>query len=130
MFFSVSLCTQTEAGLLSPLREVQGVVCSYLHQKFISDPALIKLVHFQVSLESVPPPPTGRLDGRLYKMQSNKPVYQLVCAGFLHPLVSGFASIFMVDYLSIFRTDNRPQNFTVGQYIMKHFSGRKYISTR
>lgn len=30
------------------LREVRGVVCSFLHQMFIADPPLAKLVHFQV----------------------------------------------------------------------------------
>lgn len=30
------------------LREVRGVVCSFLHQMFIADPSLAKLVHFQV----------------------------------------------------------------------------------
>lgn len=29
------------------LREVRGVVCSYIHQVFISEPSLAKLVHFQ-----------------------------------------------------------------------------------
>lgn len=29
------------------LREVRSVICSYLHQVFISDPGLAKLVHFQ-----------------------------------------------------------------------------------
>ena len=30
------------------LREIQCIVCSTLHQMFISDPKLAKLVHFQV----------------------------------------------------------------------------------
>lgn len=30
------------------LREIRGVVCSFLHQMFIADPPLAKLVHFQV----------------------------------------------------------------------------------
>ena len=34
--------------MLSNLREVQGLICSHLHQKFIADPNLAKLVHFQV----------------------------------------------------------------------------------
>ena len=32
---------------LSALREIQCLVCSYIHQVFISDPNLAKLVHFQ-----------------------------------------------------------------------------------
>lgn len=33
------------------LREVRGVVCSFLHQMFIADPPLAKLVHFQVLIK-------------------------------------------------------------------------------
>ncbi|CAH1402206.1 unnamed protein product [Nezara viridula] len=29
------------------LREVRSVICSYLHQRFIADPSLAKLIHFQ-----------------------------------------------------------------------------------
>ena len=32
---------------LSELREIQSIVCSFLHQLFIADPNLVKLVHFQ-----------------------------------------------------------------------------------
>jgi len=32
------------------LREVRSLICSYLHQVFIADIALAKLVHFQVSI--------------------------------------------------------------------------------
>jgi len=32
---------------LSSLQEVQSLICSYLHQAFITDPNLAKLVHFQ-----------------------------------------------------------------------------------
>ena len=42
--FLVELC-----WALSDLRQVTCIVCSYLHQKFIADPALVKLVHFQVT---------------------------------------------------------------------------------
>ena len=38
---------ESESGLLHPLREVQGLICTHLHQVFISDPNLAKLVHFQ-----------------------------------------------------------------------------------
>jgi len=34
-------------GRLSALQEVQSLACSYLHQAFIQDPTLAKLVHFQ-----------------------------------------------------------------------------------
>lgn len=34
-------------GLLTNLREVQSLICSHLHQVFISEPSLAKLVHFQ-----------------------------------------------------------------------------------
>ncbi|KAK0165379.1 hypothetical protein PV328_003895 [Microctonus aethiopoides] len=34
-------------GQMWSLREVRSVVCSYLHQVFITDPSLAKLVHFQ-----------------------------------------------------------------------------------
>eukprot|EP00088_Acartia_fossae_P070615 TRINITY_DN951_c0_g1_i4.p1 TRINITY_DN951_c0_g1~~TRINITY_DN951_c0_g1_i4.p1 ORF type:complete len:1177 (+),score=271.60 TRINITY_DN951_c0_g1_i4:42-3572(+) len=36
-----------DKSLLSNLQEVQSLVCSYLHQAFITDPNLAKLVHFQ-----------------------------------------------------------------------------------
>lgn len=29
------------------LREIRGIICSYIHQSFISEPSLVKLVHFQ-----------------------------------------------------------------------------------
>ncbi|CAI6365811.1 unnamed protein product [Macrosiphum euphorbiae] len=45
-------CLETEDDQKSfsnmmTLREVRGVVCSFLHQMFIADPPLAKLVHFQ-----------------------------------------------------------------------------------
>ncbi|KAM6970380.1 integrator complex subunit 2 [Aplochiton taeniatus] len=36
-----------EEGLLSDLREVQCLICCLLHQMFIADPNIAKLVHFQ-----------------------------------------------------------------------------------
>ena len=46
-------CLETEEDKKTPgqmwsLREIRSVVCSYLHQVFIADPSLAKLVHFQV----------------------------------------------------------------------------------
>uniref|UniRef100_A0A8K9WXX6 Integrator complex subunit 2 n=1 Tax=Oncorhynchus mykiss TaxID=8022 RepID=A0A8K9WXX6_ONCMY len=49
------MCTHTqcigegglEGGLLSDLREVQCRICCLLHQMFIADPNIAKLVHFQ-----------------------------------------------------------------------------------
>ncbi|XP_064208392.1 integrator complex subunit 2 [Anguilla rostrata] len=38
---------EPEAGLLSDLREVQCLICCLLHQMFIADPNIAKLVHFQ-----------------------------------------------------------------------------------
>ena len=38
---------ELEGTLLTDLREVQGLICSHLHQVFISDPNIAKLVHFQ-----------------------------------------------------------------------------------
>lgn len=35
------------SGLLTNLREIQSLICSHLHQVFISEPSLAKLVHFQ-----------------------------------------------------------------------------------
>lgn len=45
-------CLETEEdrekpGQLWALREVRSLICSYLHQVFIADPSLAKLVHFQ-----------------------------------------------------------------------------------
>ncbi|XP_014297506.1 integrator complex subunit 2 [Microplitis demolitor] len=45
-------CLETEEDRIVPgqmwsLREIRSVVCSYLHQVFITDPSLAKLVHFQ-----------------------------------------------------------------------------------
>lgn len=40
--------TEPEGGLLSDLREVQCLICCLLHQMFIADPNIAKLVHFQV----------------------------------------------------------------------------------
>lgn len=39
---------EMEGGLLSDLREVQCLICCLLHQMFIADPNIAKLVHFQV----------------------------------------------------------------------------------
>lgn len=39
---------EVEGGLLSDLREVQCLICCLLHQMFIADPNIAKLVHFQV----------------------------------------------------------------------------------
>ena len=50
---NVRFCHQEDEQLLSNLREVQCLVCSRLHQMFIADPNLAKLVHFQVSSEKV-----------------------------------------------------------------------------
>lgn len=41
--------TEPEGGLLSDLREVQCLICCLLHQMFIADPNIAKLVHFQVT---------------------------------------------------------------------------------
>lgn len=41
---------QINPGQLWSLREVRSIICSYLHQVFIADPSLAKLVHFQVIL--------------------------------------------------------------------------------
>ncbi|XP_060560461.1 integrator complex subunit 2-like [Ruditapes philippinarum] len=38
---------QDRDGMLNNLQEVRSVMCSYIHQTFISDPNLAKLVHFQ-----------------------------------------------------------------------------------
>lgn len=38
----------SEGGLLSDIREVQCLISSLLHQMFIADPNIAKLVHFQV----------------------------------------------------------------------------------
>uniref|UniRef100_A0A3B5JZC0 Integrator complex subunit 2 n=1 Tax=Takifugu rubripes TaxID=31033 RepID=A0A3B5JZC0_TAKRU len=38
---------EMEGGLLSDLREVQCLICCLLHQMFIADPNIAKLVHFQ-----------------------------------------------------------------------------------
>lgn len=45
-------CLETEEDKVNPdlmwsLREVRSIVCSFLHQIFISEPSLAKLVHFQ-----------------------------------------------------------------------------------
>ena len=37
---------ETESNLLTNLREVQGLVCSHLHEVFINDPDIAKLVCF------------------------------------------------------------------------------------
>lgn len=39
---------EKEGSLLSNLREVQCLICCLLHQMFIADPNIAKLVHFQV----------------------------------------------------------------------------------
>ncbi|XP_041968143.1 integrator complex subunit 2 [Aricia agestis] len=38
---------QSKPELMWSLREVRSIICSFLHQIFISEPALAKLVHFQ-----------------------------------------------------------------------------------
>jgi len=50
-------CLETEEDRKTPgqmwsLREIRSVVCSYLHQVFIADPSLAKLVHFQVCCDN------------------------------------------------------------------------------
>ncbi|MEQ2259390.1 Integrator complex subunit 2 [Xenotaenia resolanae] len=45
--------TEPEGGLLSDLREVQCLICCLLHQMFIADPNIAKLVHFQVNTAGV-----------------------------------------------------------------------------
>lgn len=45
-------CLETEEDRVIPgrewaLREVRGIICSYIHHVFISEPSLAKLVHFQ-----------------------------------------------------------------------------------
>lgn len=40
--------SQMDEGLLNNRREVQCIICPFIHQMFISDPNLAKLVHFQV----------------------------------------------------------------------------------
>ncbi|KAK6190857.1 hypothetical protein SNE40_002632 [Patella caerulea] len=42
-----SQAERESAGKLSNIREIQCLVCQYLHQAFIADPNLAKLVHFQ-----------------------------------------------------------------------------------
>lgn len=37
-------------GQMWALQEVRSLVCSHLHQVFIADTSLAKLVHFQVSI--------------------------------------------------------------------------------
>lgn len=36
-----------KSGRYWALREIRGIICSYIHQAFISEPSLAKLVHFQ-----------------------------------------------------------------------------------
>lgn len=48
-------CLETEEDRETPgqmwsLREIRSIICSYLHQVFIADPSLAKLVHFQVCM--------------------------------------------------------------------------------
>lgn len=49
------LCTvqQESKAKMWALREVQSLICSYLHQSFIADPPLCKLVHFQVGMLNI-----------------------------------------------------------------------------
>ena len=42
-------CDDDDNHVLSNLKEIQSLVCSYLHEAFIADPTLAKLVHFQGS---------------------------------------------------------------------------------
>ncbi|XP_059400476.1 integrator complex subunit 2-like [Carassius carassius] len=46
---------EAEGGLLSDLREVQCLICCLLHQMFIADPNIAKLVHFQGYPEALLP---------------------------------------------------------------------------
>lgn len=39
---------EQEQSLLCNLREVQCLICCLLHQMYIADPNIVKLVHFQV----------------------------------------------------------------------------------
>lgn len=42
-----TMSDQNEIGHRWALREVRGIVCSYIHHVFISEPSLARLVHFQ-----------------------------------------------------------------------------------
>lgn len=46
---------EPQGGLFSDLREVQCLICCLLHQMFIADPNIAKLVHFQVSPDDIIP---------------------------------------------------------------------------
>ncbi|KAK3084417.1 hypothetical protein FSP39_013249 [Pinctada imbricata] len=48
-------------SLLSDRREVQCIICTFIHQMFISDPNLAKLVHFQGYPEELLPITTARI---------------------------------------------------------------------
>ena len=37
---------------LTAVREIQCLICSHLHQMFITDPPLAKLLHFQVNINN------------------------------------------------------------------------------
>ena len=54
---------QRQPSLLSNHREVQCLVCSRLHQMFIADPNIAKLVHFQVRMTAYHRPPLHPLSG-------------------------------------------------------------------
>ena len=50
----IEVCLETEEDRRAPggaqlLQEVRCLVCTFLHQAFIDNPMLAKLVHFQVS---------------------------------------------------------------------------------
>ena len=51
----IEVCLETEEDRRTPggaqlLQEVRCLVCTFLHQAFIDNPMLAKLVHFQVGL--------------------------------------------------------------------------------
>jgi integrator complex subunit 2 len=63
---------EDDEHVLSNVKEVQSLICSYLHESFIADPTLAKLVHFQVicanAIASSPWPHT------------NNTHFQVICA--------------------------------------------------
>lgn len=56
MLLETCLESEEDRGVPSrmwALQEVRSLVCSYLHQVFIADTALAKLVHFQVGSNKI-----------------------------------------------------------------------------
>lgn len=78
-------------GKLWALREIRGIICSYIHQAFISEPSLANIVHFQT------------YDNKLLKISVNGIPSMHICIDFLAEILNipeMIKQVFTIDLTS------------------------------